>query len=32
VRKDWEKQYEVVPYMVETFVDREQYLGTCYKL
>ena len=29
--KDWEKQYETVPYMVETFVDRTQYLGTCYK-
>jgi SRSO17 transposase len=28
---DWEKQYEVVPYMVETFVDRGQYKGTCYK-
>jgi len=31
VKEDWEKQYDVVPYMVETFVDREQYLGTCYK-
>jgi hypothetical protein len=31
MRKDWEKQYKIVPYMVETFVDREQYLGTCYK-
>jgi SRSO17 transposase len=31
MRKDWEKQYEVSPYLVETFVDREQYLGTCYK-
>jgi hypothetical protein len=31
IRKDWEKQYEAVPYMVETFVDREHYLGTCYK-
>jgi SRSO17 transposase len=31
LRKDWEKQYEVTPYMVETFVDKEHYLGTCYK-
>jgi SRSO17 transposase len=30
LREDWEKQYEVTPYMVETFVDREKYLGTCY--
>jgi SRSO17 transposase len=31
LRVDWEKQYETAPYMVETFVDREQYLGTCYQ-
>jgi len=31
MRKDWEEQYGIAPYMVETFVDREQYLGTCYK-
>ena len=31
MQEDWEKQYEILPYMVETFVDREQYLGTCYK-
>jgi SRSO17 transposase len=30
LREDWEKQYEVTPYMIETFVDREKYLGTCY--
>jgi SRSO17 transposase len=30
LRKDWEKQYEVKPYMIETFVDRAKYLGTCY--
>jgi len=30
LREDWEKQYEVTPYMIETFVDRERYLGTCY--
>ena len=31
LRIDWEKQYEVIPYMVETFVDREKYTGACYK-
>jgi len=31
MQKDWEKQYEVVPYMVETFVDKTKYQGTCYK-
>ena len=31
VKEDWEKQYEIVPYMVETFVEREKYLGTSYK-
>ena len=30
LRKDWEKQYGVTPYIVETFVDREKYHGTCY--
>jgi len=30
LRVDWAKQYDVTPYMVETFVDREKYLGTCY--
>jgi len=30
LREDWEKQYEVTPYMIETFVDREKYHGTCY--
>ena len=30
LREDWEKQYEVTPYMIETFVDRAKYLGTCY--
>lgn len=29
--EDWEKQYEVVPYMVETYVDNTRYEGTCYK-
>lgn len=31
VRMDWQKQYDVEPYMVETFVDRQLYSGTCYK-
>jgi SRSO17 transposase len=31
VREDWEKQYGVALYMAETFVDREHFLGTCYK-
>ena len=30
LREDWEKQYEITPYMIETFVDREKYFGTCY--
>jgi SRSO17 transposase len=30
LRTDWERQYEVEPYMVETFVDGERFLGTCY--
>jgi SRSO17 transposase len=30
VRVDWEIQYGIVPYMVETFVDRDKFKGTCY--
>ena len=30
LRGDWGQQYGVSPYMVETFVERERYLGTCY--
>jgi SRSO17 transposase len=30
LQKDWEKQYGIAPYMAETFVEREKYLGTCY--
>jgi len=26
LKEDWEQQYGVTPYMVETFVDRERYL------
>jgi len=28
---DWDKQYGVKPYMIETFVDRQKYKGTCYQ-
>jgi len=28
---DWKKQYDIEPYMIETFVDRERYHGTCYQ-
>jgi len=31
LRIDWQKQYEVEPYIVETFVDRQLYSGTSYK-
>ena len=31
VRYDWERQYEVMPSLVETFVDKERFSGTCYK-
>ncbi|MDR1038104.1 MAG: DUF4338 domain-containing protein [Deltaproteobacteria bacterium] len=30
VQEDWVRQYEVEPYLVETFVDRSLYLGTSY--
>ena len=30
LKLDWERQYGVKPWMVETFVDRSRYLGTCY--
>jgi hypothetical protein len=30
VRVDWEKQYYVEPYMVESFVDRSRFNGTSY--
>ena len=30
LKEDWEKQYEARPYMIETFVDRGKYPGTCY--
>jgi SRSO17 transposase len=31
LKVDWERQYEIEPYMVETFVEPGKYLGTCYK-
>jgi SRSO17 transposase len=30
LRLDWEERHGVEPIMVETFVDRERFLGTCY--
>ena len=30
LQKDWKYQYNIALYMVETFIDREKYLGTCY--
>ena len=29
--EDWEKRYGIRPVLVETFVDPERYLGTCYR-
>lgn len=29
--KDWKKRYGYEPALVETFVDRDRYAGTCYK-
>jgi SRSO17 transposase len=31
LRVDWQKQYGAELYIVETFVDREKYKGTCYR-
>ncbi|MBI4707709.1 MAG: IS4 family transposase [Candidatus Omnitrophica bacterium] len=31
VSADWERSYHIKPALVETFVDKERYLGTCYK-
>ena len=28
---DWEEQYGFQPVLLETFVDTEKFLGTCYK-
>ena len=30
MRLDWERQYQMEPCMVETFVDSERFSGTCY--
>ncbi len=29
--EDWEMTYQIKPILVETFVDSEKFLGTCYK-
>ena len=31
LRTDWVKRYNYEPALIETFVDSEKYLGTCYK-
>jgi hypothetical protein len=31
VGRDWQERYGVEPALVETFVDRERFLGTCYQ-
>ena len=31
IGKDWPRKYNYKPVLIETFVDREKYAGTCYK-
>ena len=31
IKLDWPRIYGSVPYILETFVDRQKYTGTCYK-
>jgi hypothetical protein len=31
LRKDWQERYGVAPALIETFVDRERFSGTCYR-
>lgn len=31
IRKDWIQEYSITPWLVESFVDTENYSGTCYK-
>ena len=31
VKKDWVEQYKMEPVLVETFVEKERFLGTCYR-
>ena len=31
IRADWQERYGYQPVLLETFVDREKYRGTCYK-
>ena len=31
IRSDWKKRYNYKPVLLETFVDKEKYTGTCYK-
>lgn len=29
--KDWQKQYQITPVLMETFVETDRFAGTCYK-
>jgi hypothetical protein len=31
IRKDWMEQYGIEPLLVETFVEKDRFFGTCYK-
>lgn len=31
IRSDWQERYNYQPVLLETFVDTEKYLGTCYR-
>jgi hypothetical protein len=31
VPQDWQKQYNIKPVLMETFVETERFAGTCYK-
>lgn len=31
VREDWQRLYQTPAYLLESFVDRERFLGTCYR-
>ena len=28
---DWQKQYQITPVLMETFVETDRFAGTCYK-
>jgi SRSO17 transposase len=31
IKMDWSRIYDCEPYILETFVDKQKYIGTCYK-